>query len=344
MMSSAADWPVSAEGTGTPETALQLALDLTSLDRAADLVAKLSPALGRIEVGTPLAIASGLTAIDRIRPLSRPGAVIVADVKICDAGEKIARSAYAAGADVVTVVAPAIDEITWRGVLTAAADQGRGGRDPAPILVDTVGARADPAALGRLASAAAEAGVAVDLCLHRPKTAPPSFADLIRPLYGHRLAFDHLAVAGKLLPAQVRPALEAGFGTLIVGGAVTDADDPIAVWDTFRAEIRASLVPAEPDVRKHNVRSRRQRRRRGGADRAGRTRPQGHLALTGLWPESREPALPVPADRWPHRQEPWRRALLIARIRPRDTGRKGMACVPSPRYSAGRPDRPALPR
>jgi len=256
-MSSAADWPVSAEGTGTPEAALQLALDLTSLDRAADLVAKLSPALGRIEVGTPLAIASGLAAIDRIRPLSRPGAVIVADVKICDAGEKIARSAYAAGADVVTVVAPAIDEITWRGVLTAAADQGRGGRDPAPILVDTVGARADPAALGRLASAAAEAGVAVDLCLHRPKTAPPSFADLIRPLYGHRLAFDHLAVAGKLLPAQVRPALEAGFGTLIVGGAVTDADDPIAVWDAFRAEIRASLVPEEPDVRKHNVRSRR---------------------------------------------------------------------------------------
>jgi 3-hexulose-6-phosphate synthase len=240
MMSNAADLPVSAEGTGTPEAALQLALDLTSLDRAADLVATLSPTLSRIEIGTPLAIVAGLAAIDRIRPLSRPDAVIVADVKICDAGEKIARSAYAAGADVVTVVAPAIDEITWRGVLAAAADQGRGGRggpDPAPILVDTVGAPADPRALGRLAAAAAEAGVAVDLCLHRPKTAPPSFADLIRPLYGYRLAFDRLAVAGKLTPAQARPALEAGFGTLIVGGAVTDADDPIAVWDTFRSEI-----------------------------------------------------------------------------------------------------------
>jgi 3-hexulose-6-phosphate synthase len=246
MMNSAADGPVLAEGPGTRDAALQLALDLTSLDRAAELVAKLSPTLGRIEIGTPLAIAAGLTAIERIRPLSRPGAVIVADVKICDAGEKIARSAYAAGADVVTVVAPAIDEITWRGVLTAAADHGRGGRDPAPILVDTVGARADPAALGRLAAAAAAAGVAIDLCLHRPKTAPPSFADLIRPLYGHRLAFDRLAVAGKLTPAQARPALEAGFGTLIVGGAVTEADDPIAVWDTFRSEIRAVTGPAAP--------------------------------------------------------------------------------------------------
>ncbi len=250
-MSSPTDLPVSGEGegAGTPEAALQLALDLTSLDRAADLVAKLSPKLARIEIGTPLAIASGLAAIGRIRPLVRPDAVIVADVKICDAGEKIARSAYAAGADVVTVGAPAIDEITWRGVLSAAADQGPGDRGlgdrgPAPVLVDTVGARADPAALGRLAAAAAEAGVPVDLCLHRPKTAPPSFADLIRPLYGYRLAFGQLAVAGKLGPAQARPAQEAGFGTLIVGGAVTDADDPIAVWDAFRAEILGSLVLA----------------------------------------------------------------------------------------------------
>ncbi len=166
--------------------------------------------------------------------------MIVADVKICDAGEKIARSAYAAGADVVTVVAPAVDEITWGGVLAAAADQGQSGRDPAPVLIDTVGARADPASLGRLAAAAAEAGVAVDLCLHRPKTDPPSFADLIRPLDRHRLAFGRLAVAGKLTPAQARPALEAGFGTLIVGGAVTGAEDPIAVWDTFRSKIQAA--------------------------------------------------------------------------------------------------------
>jgi 3-keto-L-gulonate-6-phosphate decarboxylase len=202
---STADSPASEESGGPPEAALQLALDLTALDRAADLVARLSAALGRIEVGTPLALAAGLAAIDRIRPLSRPGAAIVADVKICAAGEKIARSAYAAGADVVTVVAAAIDEITWRGVLAAAA---------------------------------AEAGVPVDLCLHRPKTGSLGFADLIRPLHGYRLGFSQLAVAGKLVPAEVRPALEAGFGTLVVGSAVTDAEDPVAVWDAFRAEAR----------------------------------------------------------------------------------------------------------
>jgi 3-hexulose-6-phosphate synthase len=240
MMSSAADTRAAKGHRDPPEAALQLALDLTSLDRAADLVAKLAPALSRIEVGTPLAIAAGLAAVDRIRPLSRPGAAIVADVKICDAGEKIARSAYAAGADVVTVVAAALDEITWRGVLAAAADQGRGRGDPAPIVVDTVGVRPDPVALGPLAAAAAETGVAVDLCLHRPKTDSPSFADLIRPLSGHHLGFGQVAVAGRLVPADVRPALAAGFGPLIVGGAVTDADDPIAVWDAFRHEVQAS--------------------------------------------------------------------------------------------------------
>ena len=74
-MSSPADWPDSAEGTGTPEAALQLALDLTSLDRAAELVAQLSPTLARIEIGTPVA-----PAIRRqFGPLIMGGAVTDAD-------------------------------------------------------------------------------------------------------------------------------------------------------------------------------------------------------------------------------------------------------------------------
>jgi len=238
-MSSPADAPRAGEHPG-PEAALQLALDLTALDQAADLVAALSPRLSRIEVGTPLALAAGLAAVERLRPLAPPAAVIIADVKICDAGEKIARRAYAAGADVVTVVAPAIDDVTWRGVLAAAADRPDPGGRAAPVLVDTVGARPHPAALAALAAAAAAAGVAVDLCLHRPKVNPPGFAELMRLLDGHRSGFAQLAVAGQLVPAQVRPALEAGFGTLIVGGAVTGAGDPAAVWDTFRAEVQAA--------------------------------------------------------------------------------------------------------
>jgi 3-keto-L-gulonate-6-phosphate decarboxylase len=249
-MSSSADGSGPTGGSAPPEAALQLALDLTSLDDAAGLVARLAPRLSRIEIGTPLALAAGFPAIARIRALSPPAAVIVADVKICDAGEKIARSAFAAGADVVTVVAAAIDDTTWHGVLAAAAgrggaprtvgEPGRTDRRVAPVLIDTVGMDPDPVALGALAASAAAAGVPVDLCIHRPKQASPSFADLIGPVLGHQLAFDRLVVAGKLAPADVRPALEAGFGTLIVGSAVTEAADPTGMWDSFRAEVQAS--------------------------------------------------------------------------------------------------------
>ena len=236
-MNTSPDTSVPAADSGdTPEAALQLALDQISLDGAARLVTRLAPVLSRVEIGTPLAIVAGLSAIGHIRQLSGPDTAIVADVKICDAGEKIARSAFAAGADVVTVVAAAVDEVTWRGVLTAAAGRGRGDGEPAPVLVDTIGPGIDPGALGVLATAAAEAGVRVDLCVHRPKAASPSFADL---LLGHDLGFDRLAVAGQLSPAQVRPALEAGFGTLVVGGAVANADDPMMTWNMFRAEVRA---------------------------------------------------------------------------------------------------------
>jgi 3-keto-L-gulonate-6-phosphate decarboxylase len=259
----------SGDGPAPPEAALQLALDLTSLDDAAGLVSRLSPDLSRIEIGTPLALAAGFPAIDRIRALSPPAALIVADVKICDAGEKIARSAFAAGADVVTVVAAAIDDTTWRGVLSAAADRlataaqataadeaavggpvraaANGlatGRRAAPVLIDTVGTEPDVLALAALAASAAEAGVAVDLCIHRPKSGSPSFADLIAPVLDHRQAFDQLVVAGKLVPDDVGPALEAGFTTLIVGSAVTEAPDPAAAWATFRTEVQTAAQPS----------------------------------------------------------------------------------------------------
>jgi 3-keto-L-gulonate-6-phosphate decarboxylase len=239
-MSSSADGSGPTGGSAPPEAALQLALDLTSLDDAGSLMARLAPRLSRIEIGTPLALAAGFPAIARIRALSPPAAVIVADVKICDAGEKIARSAFAAGADVVTVVAAAIDDTTWHGVLAAAANRPSAADGVAPVLIDTVGTQPDPVALGGLAVSAAEAGVPVDLCIHRPKQATPSFADLIGPVLGHHLGFDRLVVAGKLAPPDVRPALKAGFATLIVGSAVTEAADPSGMWDSFRAEVQAS--------------------------------------------------------------------------------------------------------
>ncbi|SEP44489.1 orotidine 5'-phosphate decarboxylase / HUMPS family protein [Amycolatopsis saalfeldensis] len=220
--------------SAAPETHLQLALDHTDPAPAERLVELLAPTLRRVEVGTPLVLAAGLGMVARVRALAGGSATVVADVKICDAGEKIARSAVAAGADVLTVVATAIDDVTWRGVLRAAADRDGG---TASVVLDTIGPSLDLPALAGFLAAAKESGVPVELCVHRPKVGSPGFTQLIQPVNDHVPGFASLAVAGKLAPAEAGPALTAGFGTLIVGGAVADAADPAAVWAEFRREI-----------------------------------------------------------------------------------------------------------
>ncbi|HWD07389.1 MAG TPA: orotidine 5'-phosphate decarboxylase / HUMPS family protein [Amycolatopsis sp.] len=218
----------------TPETHLQLALDHTEPAAAERLVELLAPTLHRVEVGTPLVLAAGLGMVARVRALAGPSATVVADVKICDAGEKIARSAVAAGADELTVVAAAIDDVTWRGVLRAAADRDGG---PAAVVLDTVGPALDLPALAGFLATAKENGIPVQLCVHRPKTCPPGFTELIEPINAHLPDLASIAVAGRLAPDEAAPALTAGFTTLIVGGAVADAVEPATVWAEFRREV-----------------------------------------------------------------------------------------------------------
>ncbi len=236
-MTTAEGFSAPAAEDGEPETVLQLALDQTSLREASRVMARLGAALARAEAGSPLVLAEGLGAVQRIRRLSRPATIIVADVKICDAGEKIAGSAFSAGADVVTAVAAAIDDVTWRGILAAARDHGLGAAGAAPVILDTIGPGFDPGSLARFAQMASDAGVRADLCIHRPKTGTLSFADLIRPILEREMEFGRLIVAGNLRPAEARAALDAGFGTLIVGGAVASASDPLLAWNAFRAEV-----------------------------------------------------------------------------------------------------------
>jgi 3-keto-L-gulonate-6-phosphate decarboxylase len=224
--------------TRKSESILQLALDYPSLDRAATLVSSLLPALERIEIGTPLVLAAGFAAMERVRSLSSAPLTLVADVKICDAGERIARSAFSAGADVITAVAAAIDHQTWRGIITAAADRSDQTNTAAPVLLDTIGWRTDLTLLREFAVIAADAGVPVALCIHRPKELPGTFAELIAPFTTQDAPRLHsYVVAGKLAPTDVVAALEAGFETLIVGGAISDAPDPSEAWSQFRAQV-----------------------------------------------------------------------------------------------------------
>jgi 3-dehydro-L-gulonate-6-phosphate decarboxylase len=85
---------------------VQIALDTTDLPTALAALQKAAPLVDVIEVGTILILAEGLRAVREIRALF-PGQPILADVRIAEAGSLIARLAFEAGANWVSVVAGA---------------------------------------------------------------------------------------------------------------------------------------------------------------------------------------------------------------------------------------------
>lgn len=220
---------------------LQLALDTTSLAGSEELAGMLGRSLTRIEVGTPLLVAAGLRAVGRVRRAAGGAVTVVADTKICDAGERIAAASYEAGADVVTVVAAAIDDQTWQGVVRAARESSSAART-CGILIDAIGWRPDRSTLARWCDSARDDGLRVEVCVHRPKSDPPAFPALIEEVRvsgdtraGSPSAAVEYAVAGRMTALDVAPALAAGFSTLIVGGAILDSPAPADAWHDFVA-------------------------------------------------------------------------------------------------------------
>jgi 3-dehydro-L-gulonate-6-phosphate decarboxylase len=88
---------------------LQLALDTLDLPSALAPLQKANPYLDVIEIGTLLCLAEGMGAVRIIRSLF-PEKTLLADVRIAEAGGLIARMAFDAGANWVSVVSGATME------------------------------------------------------------------------------------------------------------------------------------------------------------------------------------------------------------------------------------------
>ena len=85
---------------------LQVALDTFDLPSALGPLQKAAPHVDIIECGTILVLCEGYHAVRAIRALF-PDKPILADVRIAEAGAKIARLAFESGADLVSCVAGA---------------------------------------------------------------------------------------------------------------------------------------------------------------------------------------------------------------------------------------------
>ena len=111
---------------------LQLALDFVDLDRALKAAREgIKGGVDWLEAGTPLIKSEGLEAVRRLKS-EFPDTIIVADMKVMDAGRTEVECAAKAGADVVDVLGAAADA-TIEECVRAAQNYGT------KIVVDTIG-------------------------------------------------------------------------------------------------------------------------------------------------------------------------------------------------------------
>lgn len=208
-----------------PQVKLQLALDGT-LDAARAVLEAAHSYVDVIEIGTPLIFREGVAAVRWARA-AYPGKAILADLKIMDAGEAEAAIAFEAGAGVVTVLGAAADA-TVCGAVRAARQHG------GQIMADLVQV-SDPVARGRALLA-----LGCDLlCVHTAHDLQGGGETPLAALRWLREALPDaaLAVAGGITLRTIDAALSAAPAVVIVGSAITGADNPAQAARALRERI-----------------------------------------------------------------------------------------------------------
>ena len=206
----------------------QLALDAPFTQDSLPAILEAAPYLDIIEIGTPAVYAMGMQSVRMLRK-ALPNAVLLADLKIADAGEYETQIALDAGADIVTVLASAADE-TVLGAVKAARACGK------RISADLIGV---PDPLGR-AARIEEMGVDI-LCAHtgldRQQADGAPFA-LCKALLAQRKTAQ-IAVAGGITTRTIPLLADVPADICIVGGGITKCaslqEGTLAIRQAYRA-------------------------------------------------------------------------------------------------------------
>lgn len=202
-----------------PAARLQVALDFLEYSRAVKCAREAVAGGAEIlEVGTPLLKSEGLDAVRRLRaefPASKhPHLRIVCDTKTMDAGRVEFEAAAKAGAHVATVLATAADG-TIRDCVEAGRNYG------IQVEVDLINVP-DPAARARECAEIGVDIVGVHCGIDQQMTGQDPFG-VLRQV---RAAVScEVAVAGGIHAESAARAVEAGADIVVVGGAITKAED-----------------------------------------------------------------------------------------------------------------------
>jgi len=205
---------------------LQVALDFVDIDRAMRLATEaVAGGADWLEAGTPLIKSEGLLAVRRLKERF-PEQMIVADMKIMDAGRTEVEAAARAGAGVVTVLALASDT-----TILECVEAGR--HYGAQIVGDLINCP-DP-----LARARELAALGVDIInVHTPIDVQmqglASF-DILRAI--SEAVSTPLSVAGGITSETAPDAIAHGAAIVIVGGAITKAAQAIEATQAIRSAL-----------------------------------------------------------------------------------------------------------
>lgn len=189
---------------------LQLALDLVDIPGAIEIVKQVEAYVDVVEIGTPIIINDGLHAVKALKE-AFPNLVVLADLKIMDAGGYEVMKASEAGADIVTILGVS-EDASIQGAVEEAKKQGK------QILVDMI-------AVKNLAERAAEVdALGVDyICVHTgydlQAVGQNSFEDLrtIKSVVKNA----KVAVAGGIKLDTLSEVIAVEPDLVIVGGGIT---------------------------------------------------------------------------------------------------------------------------
>lgn len=201
---------------------IQVALDRIRLDRAVEITAAVASYVDWIEVGTSLVKQFGMPAVRGIVDAAGTTPVL-ADLKTADDVRFEFGLAFEAGARSVTVLGLAPD-VTIQGAVETTAEHDR------ELVVDLMGLPHE-----RIEALAARLPASVVLAPHVSKDAQAGGAR-VQDLLGGWARGRRIALAGGLTARDLPALRDEPDLRVIVGSAVTKADDPlVAVLELRRA-------------------------------------------------------------------------------------------------------------
>jgi 3-hexulose-6-phosphate synthase len=197
---------------------LQLAIDLLDQKEAAKLAQEVEEFIDIVEIGTPIVINEGLSAVEHMSKSVTNTQVLADLLKIMDAASYEVSQAVKFGADIVTILGVS-EDASIKSAIEEAHNNGK------KLLVDMI-------AVQNLEQRAAELDkMGADyIAVH---TGYDLQAKGVSPLESLRtvksvISNSKVAVAGGIKPDTIKSVAVEQPDLIIVGGGIANADDPKA--------------------------------------------------------------------------------------------------------------------